>query len=72
MVIYVVCKGDFDIDGAGATSIDNYAYFDIAGFATTDNFNPFEQWLGDLDGDGQPCSSIDNIDYFRVAAIPAP
>jgi len=72
MVIYVVCKGDFDLDGTGATTLDNFAYYDISAYATQTNFNPFEQWLGDFDGDGQPATTIDNIDYFRYANIPAP
>jgi hypothetical protein len=75
MTMYVVRKGDFDLDGAAATGIDSLAWFDIvknSNFADP-NWNPFEQWLGDFDGDGVPCTGIDWGEYskqFNVLPLP--
>jgi hypothetical protein len=70
MVIIEVRKGDFDLDGAAATGIDDLAYYDIASFYNGTNVNPYELYLGDFDGDGAPCSGIDDGEYYKHANVP--
>lgn len=73
MVINVVRKGDFDLDGAAATGIDDYAYYGIAANFNGSNCNPYEMWLGDFypaSIDGGPATGIDDYEYFKHSYIP--
>ena len=72
--VTIVRKGDYDFDGAAATSIDDFAYFGIAlnwnGLPAPDtNINRVELYLSDFDGDGSPATALDDGEYFKHNTI---
>lgn len=72
MIITVVQKGDFDLDGAACTANDDFAYYDIVTFYNgVDNCNAFEMYLADFDLDGLPATGIDDYEYYKHATFPA-
>jgi hypothetical protein len=70
MVITVVRKGDFDVDGVAATGSDDFAYYDIALYYDGTNCNRFETYLADFDMDGIPATGSDDAEYYKHAAVP--
>ena len=69
MVIMVVCKGDFDLDGQPATALDDLAYIDIATYYNGTNCNPFELYLADFDCDGVPATPLDDFEYYKTKVL---
>lgn len=69
MVIMVVCKGDFDLDGQPATPLDDLAYFDIITYYNGTNCNPFELYLADFDCDGVPATGMDDLEYYKTKIL---
>jgi hypothetical protein len=71
MIIHVLRAGDFDRDGAAATSIDTIVACDIVRFLDPNNPNcdPFELWLSDFDNDGVPFTTIDLMEDEKQMTI---
>jgi len=72
--VVIARKGDFDFDGAAATSIDDFAYYGIAlnwnGLPAPDtNINRVELYLADFDLDGSPATSLDDGEYYKHNVI---
>jgi len=66
MVIMVVRKGDFNLNGVACDGDDLIAYYAIGAYPS--QCNPFELYLADFDDDGHGATSIDDFDYYKHAA----